>query len=193
MGGGEAGRARELTAYVALLRGVNVGGARGLPMIALRALFESAGAFGVETLIQSGNVVFESDEISGADVVATVGAAISREFDFDAPIVLRSAEQWRTLIDGNPYLQRGVDPKTLHAACLSAMPDPARTARLDRRRSAPDEFELRGETIYLNLPNGVARSKLTNAWFDSTLGVVCTMRNWATVMRLGRLLETRAS
>jgi uncharacterized protein (DUF1697 family) len=182
-----------MTAYVALLRGVNVGGARGLPMIALRALFESADARGVETLIQSGNVIFESDGNSGADVVAEVRAAISREFGFDAPIVLRSAGQWRTLIDGNPYLQRGVDPKTLHAACLSALPDPTRAARLDPHRSAPDEFQLRGDAIYLNLPNGVARSKLTNAWFDSTLGVVCTMRNWATIARLGRLLEKRAT
>jgi uncharacterized protein (DUF1697 family) len=182
-----------MTAYVALLRGINVGGARGLPMIALRALFEGAGALSVETLIQSGNVVFESDENSGADVVAAVGAAISHEFGFEAPIVLRSAGQWRTLIDGNPYIQRGVDPKALHAACLSALPDPDRAARLDPDRSAPDEFELRGETIYLNLPNGVARSKLTNAWFDSTLGVVCTMRNWATITRLGRLLEPRTS
>jgi uncharacterized protein (DUF1697 family) len=182
-----------MTAYVALLRGVNVGGARGLPMVALRTLFENAGGRGVETLIQSGNVIFESDENSGAAVVAAVGAAISREFGFDAPIVLRSARQWRALIDGNPYLQRGVDPKVLHAACLSALPDPARGARLDPHRSAPDEFELRGETIYLNLPNGVARSKLTNAWFDSTLGVVCTMRNWATVTRLARLLEARPS
>ena len=97
------------------------------------------------------------------------------------------------MIDGNPYIQRGGDPKTLHAACLTATPDPDRAARLDPRRSAPDQFELRGETIYLNQPNGVARSKLTNAWFDSTLGVVCTMRNWATIARLGRLLETLAS
>jgi uncharacterized protein (DUF1697 family) len=182
-----------MTAFVALLRGVNVGGARGLPMIALRALFESAGALAVETLIQSGNVVFESEENSGADVVAAVRAAISREFGFDAPIVLRSAGQWRTLLDGNPYLPRGLDTKTLHAACLSALPDPDRAARLDPHRSAPDEFQLRGATIYLNLPNGVARSKLTNAWFDSTLGVVCTMRNWATITRLGRLLDARGS
>ena len=97
-----------MTAYVALLRGINVGGARGLPMIALRALFESAGALGVETLIQSGNVIFESDQNSGAGIVAAVGAAISHEFGFEAPIVLRSAGQWRTLIDGNPYMQRGV-------------------------------------------------------------------------------------
>ena len=182
-----------MTAYVALLRGVNVGGARGLPMIALRALFESAGGLGVETLIQSGNAIFESDENGGADVVAAVGAAILREFGFAAPIVLRTAGQWRMLIDGNPYLQRGVDPKSLHAACLSALPDPDRAARLDPDRSAPDEFELQGETIYLNLPNGVARSKLTNAWFDSTLGVVCTMRNWATITRLGGLFEARTS
>ena len=182
-----------MTAYVALLRGVNVGGAHGLPMTALRGLFVKAGALGVETLIQSGNVVFESRKNSGADIVAAVGAAISREFGFDVPIVLRSAGQWRTLIDGNPYLRRDVDPKALHAACLSARPEPARAVRLDPRRSPPDEFEVREETIYLNLPNGVARSKLTNAWFDSTLGVVCTMRNWATVTRLAQLLEARAN
>ena len=178
-----------MTAYVALLRGVNVGGARGLPMVALRALSERAGAVAVETLIQSGNVVFESEEGSGEGVAAAVGAAISREFGFDATIVLSRAEQWRALIEGNRYLQRGVDPKTLHAACLSAPPDPTRAARLVHHGSAPDEFELRGQTVYLNLPNGVARSKLTNSWFDATLGVVCTMRNWTTITRLVRLLD----
>ena len=61
--------------------------------------------------------------------------------------------------------------------------------RLDPRRSSPDEFELRGETLYLSLPNGVAHSKLTNSWFDSTLGVVSTIRNWATVTRLAQLLD----
>ena len=182
-----------MTAFVALLRGVNVGGARGLPMSALRGLFVNAGAVRVETLIQSGNVVFETRERGAAEIISGVGSAISREFGFDVPIVLRSARQWRALIDGNPYLQRGVDPKALHAGCLSALPEPARTIRLDPRRSSPDEFELRGETLYLCLPNGVARSKLTNAWFDSTLGVVCTIRNWATVTRLAQLLDVRAS
>jgi len=182
-----------MTAYVALLRGVNVGGARGLPMPALQALFEGAGALGVKTLIQSGNVLFETSEDRSADIVAAVGAAISRDFGFEAPIVLRNARQWRAMIDGNPYLRRGVDPKTLHAGCLSAQPDPARAVRLDPDRSPPDEFEVRGDTIYLNLPNGVARSRLTNAWFDSTLGVVCTMRNWATVTRLAQILEPPAN
>ncbi|MFZ0207033.1 MAG: hypothetical protein WAL59_13120, partial [Roseiarcus sp.] len=100
---------------------------------------------------------------------------------------LAGADRWQ------PLLAAGVDPKALHAGCLSALPDPARTMRLDPRRSSPDEFELRGETLYLSLPNGVARSKLTNSWFDSTLGVVCTIRNWATVTRLAQLLDARAS
>jgi uncharacterized protein (DUF1697 family) len=127
-----------MTAYVALLRGVNVGGAHGLPMTALRGLFVEAGALGVETLIQSGNVVFESREHGAAAIIAAVGSAISRDFGFDVPIVLRSARQWRALIDGNPYLHRGVDPKALHAGCLSALPDPARTMRSIRaaRRQA---------------------------------------------------------
>jgi uncharacterized protein (DUF1697 family) len=175
------------SAYVALLRGVNVGGAHSLPMAALRALFEKAGARRVETLIQSGNVVFEASQ--GEAVARKVHAAILRDFGFEAPIVLRGAAEWDALIASNPFLARGVDPKTLHASCLSASPEAARIARLDPARSKPDAFEVIGATIYLHLPNGVARSKLTNAWFDATLGVTSTMRNWPTVLRLAELLK----
>ncbi len=80
--------------YVALLRGVNVGGARPLPMEALRALFAEAGANSVESLIQSGNVVFTATEASAPQIPADVGARISREFGFAAPIVLRDATAW---------------------------------------------------------------------------------------------------
>jgi uncharacterized protein (DUF1697 family) len=79
----------------------------------------------------------------------------------------------------------------LHASCLSAAPSALALAQLDPKRSPPDEFVVVGSEIYLRLPNGVARSKLTNAWFDSRLGVVSTMRNWRTVMRLAAMIEAR--
>jgi len=177
--------------YVALLRGVNVGGARPLPMEALRALFAEAGAKSVESLIQSGNVVFAATEASAPQILADVGACISREFGFAAPMLLRDATAWKTLIDGNPFLRDGADPDTLHALCLSETPSPAALARLDLSRSPGDEFEVRGRDIYLRLPSGVARTKLTNAWFDSKLRVTSTLRNWRTVMKLGELVAAR--
>jgi uncharacterized protein (DUF1697 family) len=180
-------------AYVALLRGVNVGGARPLPMEALRALFADAGAKNVESLIQSGNVVFAATEASAPQILADVGARISREFGFAAPIVLRDATAWKTLIDGNPFLGDGADPDTLHALCLSETPSPDALARLDPSRSPGDEFEVRGRDIYLRLPSGVARTKLTNAWFDSKLRVTSTLRNWRTVMKLGELVAARVA
>jgi uncharacterized protein (DUF1697 family) len=178
-------------AYVALLRGVNVGGKRTLPMAALKAIFERAGAARVETLIQSGNVVFEACEAPAPNIVAGAAKAISREFGFEAPIALRSASKWRALIAKNPFLAEGGDPKLLHAICLVAPPSPARIAKLDPARSPPDRFQARGEDIYLYLPNGVARTKLTNAWFDSTLCVASTMRNWPTILKLAAVLELR--
>ena len=126
--------------YVALLRGVNVGGARPLPMERLRALFAEAGAKSVESLIQSGNVVFAATEASAPQILADVGARISREFGFAAPMVLRDATAWKTLIDGNPFLGDGADPDTLHALCLSETPSPDALARLDPSRSPGDEF-----------------------------------------------------
>jgi uncharacterized protein (DUF1697 family) len=174
--------------YVALLRGVNVGGARPLPMERLRALFAEAGANSVESFIQSGNVVFAATEAQAPQILADVSARIRQEFGFAAPIVLRDATAWQTLIDSNPFLGDGADPNTLHALCLSETPSREALDRLDPRRSPGDEFEVRGRDIYLRLPSGVARTKLTNAWFDSKLRVTSTLRNWRTVLKLGELV-----
>ncbi len=178
-------------AYVALLRGVNVGGANRVPMQRLRALFVEAGARDVETLLQSGNVVFAATDASVAKIAGAVAAAIASEFGFPAPMALRGAAAWRALIDGNPFLGRGADPDTLHALCLNEAPGAPAHARLDPDRSPGDEFVVRGQDVYLRLPSGVARTRLTNAWFDSRLGVVSTMRNWRTVLKLGELVAAR--
>jgi len=177
--------------YVALLRGVNVGGANRLPMERLRALFAEAGASDVESFIQSGNIVFDASETRAQAIVDHVADQIEREFGFAAPMVLRDAEAWGALIDGNPFLARGDDPDTLHALCLSQAPNEAALARLDPERSPNDEFLVRGRHIYLRLPSGVARTKLTNAWFDSNLRVFSTLRNWRTVVKLGELVRGR--
>ena len=179
------------TTFVALQRGVNVGAAKRLAMAALQAAFEEAGGGEVETLLQSGNVVFDAPADEGEAIAARARASLARDLDIDAPIVLRDGESWLRLVAGNPFLAGGADPNMLHAACLSAAPSAERIARLEPDRSPPDAFVVVGADVYLSLPNGVARSKLSNAWLDARLGLVSTMRNWRTVTKLAAMVEAR--
>ncbi len=137
------------TTFVALLRGVNVGPANRLAMAALRAAFADAGGDEVETLLQSGNVVFDAPADESEAIVARARASIARAADIDAPIVLRDVEAWRRLVAGNPFLAAGADSDALHAACLSAAPSAERLARLEPDRSPPDAFVVVGADVYL--------------------------------------------
>ena len=170
--------------HVALLRGVNFRGANKLAMSGLKAIFESAGCARVETIIQSGNVVFEASEAIARNLAPVIEAQIRLRFGIAAPVFLRSGAALRGIVESNPFLRAGVDPARLHVMCLSSRPSADDVAALDPQRSPPDEFILRDREIYLRLPNGVARSKLTNAYFEKALRTIGTARNWRTMTRL---------
>jgi uncharacterized protein (DUF1697 family) len=170
--------------YLALLRGVNVGGKNKLPMKELSELFTAAGCADVRTFIQSGNVVFRASAAATAKVPVQVGAKITERFGFRTPIVLRSAEQLRAVVAGNPFLQMGVPEETLHVMFLADSPRDQAVAGLDPNRSPGDTYIVRGAEIFLQLPNGAGQSKLTNAYFDSKLATIGTSRNWRTVTKL---------
>ena len=170
--------------YVALLRGINVGGRNKLPMRELTAMFAEAGCVDVRTYIQSGNVVFRADSSLADDLSARIASAIAASHGYQIPVVTRTAADLARVIHGNPFVAAAADPTKLHVGFLADSPDPARVAQLDPGRSPPDAFELRENEVYLHLPNGVARSKLTNDYFDRTLGTVSTVRNWRTVCKL---------
>lgn len=173
--------------YVALLRGVNVGGKNRLPMAELSAIFERAGCTGVRTYIQSGNVVFGASARVAAQVGAQVSAALAERLGLRVPLVLRSAAELRAVVEGNPFLREREDPKRLHVAFLERAPTASARAALDPSRSPPDRFVARGRELYLCCPNGMARTKLTNDYLDRTLGTVSTVRNWSTVLALCEL------
>ena len=170
--------------YVALLRGVNVGGRNKLLMRELAAMFVEAGCEDVRTYIQSGNVVFRAAPTLADGLSARITTAIAASHGFQIPVVIRTAADLARVIHGNPFLADGADPTKLHVGFLAQAPDPAKVARLDPGRSPPDAFVVRGDEVYLHFPAGVARSKLTNGYFDRTLGTVCTIRNWRTVCKL---------
>ena len=178
--------------YVALLRSVNVGGTGKLPMKDLAAIFSSAGCSEVETYIQSGNVVFAAPDKVIAALPAIIGAGLRKRFAIDSPILIRRDDELRRVIEDNPFLARGVDAGELHVMFLGAAPASGAAQALDPRRSPPDEFIVQGKEIYLRLPNGVARSKLTNAYFEKALKAPATARNWRTVLKLDELTRQKA-
>ncbi len=177
--------------YVALLRGVNVGGKNRLPMQRLLAILVAAGCRDVRTYIQSGNVVFRMDDVSG--LTATVESAITAELGIQVPVVLRSATEMAQAVAANPYLEAGVLEELLHVSFLKEMPSPGNVARLDCDRSPGDAFFVTGREIYLHLPYGVARTKLTNGYFDTVLGTISTQRNWRTVKTLAAMAAVSGS
>jgi uncharacterized protein (DUF1697 family) len=164
--------------HVALLRGINVGGRNIVPMKDLAAVFEAAGCRNVTTFIQSGNVIFTAP----ASVLKKLPAIVSTAFN--VPAVIRSHDELAAAIRGNPYLAEGTDQKCLHLMFLSTVPTTAAVAALDPDRSPPCRFHVKGQDIYLHLPAGVAKTKITNAWIDSKLSTVSTIRNWNTVLKL---------
>jgi uncharacterized protein (DUF1697 family) len=181
-------RATGGSAYVALLRGINLGGRR-IPMPELAALFERAGCTHARTYIASGNVVFRAPAALARKIPVMINAEIKRKYRFDSPILIRSAAEMAAVAAGNPFLSRKCDPKWLHVVFLADTPARAAVAALDPQRSPGDEFVVKGGEIYLHLPNGAGRSKLTNQYFDSTLETVSSGRNWNTVMALLEMMQ----
>lgn len=175
--------------HAALLRGVNVGGKNRLAMKDLARVCEGLGCQDVRTYLQSGNVVYRASPELAGRMQTDLRAALAAELGLDVPVVTRDARALHVVVAGNPYLARGVDPAALHVAFLADLPEAPLVAALDPARSPGDAFEVADADIYLHLPNGVARTKLTNAWFDTRLHTTSTVRNWNTVLALAAMVS----
>lgn len=174
---------------IVLLRGVNVGGAKKVPMPRLRELLEAEGFEDVATYVQSGNVVLSAGGRSPARVGSAIERAIEAEFGFAVSITVRTRDELAGVIDANPFPQAASAPKTLHVVFLSDAVAPDRLDDVDRSAFEPERFELRDRELYLWLPDGIGRSKLAVKLSERALGVAATARNWRTVETLLRLAD----
>ena len=181
-----------MTTFVALLRAVNVGG-RTLPMGDLRRALEAAEYADVRTYVQSGNVVFAAGGDDPRDEAAAIEELVRREFGLEVQILVLAADQLQQVAAANPFLGTGANERFLHVTFLF---EPVREdvfTVLDLPMAGGERVALggRGETgrraVYLHLPHGYGRSKLTNGWFERTLKVPATTRNWRTVKALADL------
>jgi uncharacterized protein (DUF1697 family) len=174
------------TTYAALLRGINVGGSRKLPMADLRTLMTGLGLEDVRTYLQSGQAVFTSDHGDEESLAAELASAIGKHFGFDVDVIVRDHAYLKAIADNCPFPAAGLEPKQLHVTYYSAPVDAERFAELDPAVYLPEEFRLGDRALYLYVPNGLGRSKLAEILSRPRLnkGLIATSRNWNTVVKL---------
>ena len=176
---------RTPSTYIALLRGINLGGHKIVKMDQLRKTFEELGFADVKTYIQSGNVVFKAPAQIPAKLAKRIEERVLHQFGFPVAVMVKTAAEIGEVISNNPLLQKkGIEVTMLHVTFLSCAPDKSALKLLDAAAVAPDQFRCSGQAVYLHCPNGYHATKLGNNVLAKMLKVGATTRNWKTVNEL---------
>ncbi len=176
--------------HVALLRAVNVAGHGVFAMADLRAAASALGFSGVRTVLQSGNLVFDGGARPPSVLERLLEQAIADRLNVQTQCLVRTAEEWATLVAANPYPDAArVDPARLVVMCLKSAPEAPAIARLRNAIRGPESVHAAGREIYIRYPAGIGQSKLTGAVIERTLATRGTARNWNTVLKLAALVH----
>ncbi len=174
-----------MTTYVALLRGINVGGRGKVAMADLRALCDDLGHGDVRTYVQSGNVVFTSERDDPDTLGAELSERVASDLGVEATVVVRTADELAEVAGANPFPSEAADdPTRVHVAFLSDAPSDPDVFAVDAERYAPEQVVAGDRVLYLHLPDGIGRSKLAADLARRRTDVAMTVRNWRTVDRL---------
>ncbi|MGV3551573.1 DUF1697 domain-containing protein [Rhizobium sp.] len=168
--------------YIALLRGINVGG-KVLKMADLKEAVAGLGFSDARTYLQSGNMVFRAARSENASIAKAISGAIRAHKAMDVTVMVRDAGQWGRIIAANPYPQAREFPKTVHSFILDEMPETSRLEILAAKEAGREEWQIVDGTLYLHTPDGFGKSALGNA-IERVLKVPMTARNWNTVLAL---------
>lgn len=171
--------------FIAILRGINVGGRRRVRMEDLRRFMEEAGFAEVETYIQSGNIVFEDPKSrSEAEIATAIEKLISDHYYFEVPVIVWSAKELQAAITENPYA-RDYKVDRLHLTFLKEEPSLEALDDIEVYDFPPDLYMISGRKVFIYCDGKYSDSKLTNKFFEDKLKVAATTRNWKTVQELG--------
>ena len=162
-----------MTTYIALLRGINVGGHQKVTMADLRDMATRLGLATVQTLLQSGNLVFRADARPAAHLEHLLEAEAIKRLALQSDFMVRTAEEWKKIVARNPFREQAVrDPSHLVVMFF---------------KDAPKIVHADGRQAYITYPDGIGDSRLTNVLIERKLGVRGTARNWNTVLKLETL------
>lgn len=168
-----------MTTLVSFLRGINVGGHNMVKMPELADLYRSLDFANVRTYLQSGNVIFSHADKEASGVSDKIEKALKQRLGLDVTVFLRTRDQLRTVVAGNPFIEES--PSKLHVGFLRTKPVNLPLDRLKALRDRVEEFAIKNREVYLFLPNGIGRSKLSNNFLEKAFGIPATTRNWNTV------------
>jgi uncharacterized protein (DUF1697 family) len=178
---------------ISMLRGVNVGGHNQIKMDALRALYVSLKLKDPQTYVQSGNVVFRTDERAVLGAAKRIEDGIERSFGFRSPVIVRTLPEMRDVVERNPFgKRRDVEPSRLLVTFLASEPAAAARDKVLRLQTDPEEVRVDGREMYIYYPNGMARPKIAWTAIEKILGVFGTGRNWNSVTKLLEMAEKLA-
>jgi uncharacterized protein (DUF1697 family) len=173
--------------YIALFRGINVGGKNALLMKDLAAIFEILGARNPKTYIQSGNVVFQIASKDISRFAKKLGSNIKEQRGFEPQILIIEPSEIETAMTNNPFPEAESEPSSLHLGFLASAPETPDLSKLESLKKDSERFCLIDRVFYLHAPEGVGRSKLA-ASSEKLLGVPMTDRNWNTVRKLKEMV-----
>ncbi len=168
--------------YISLLRGINISGHRKIKMIDLKALYESLGLKKVTTYIQSGNVIFESEEKDRNKLTQNIEGVIFKEYEFKIPVFIYTPNDFKKILKEQPFPQEDIKP--LMVSLLDQAPDKKHLSKLEVLDTNYEQFELKENVVYLYFLNGYGKAKLSNNFLESKLKVTATTRNWRTMNKL---------
>lgn len=177
-----------MSVHVALLRGINVGGRNRVAMSDLRELCGALRLGGARSLLQSGNLVFQSDKLAGAALERLLEAETAQRLNVSPDYLARSAAEMEQIVAGNPFLREAKDdPSHLLVMFLKTVPAAKRVQALQSALDGPETIRCIGKQLYIVYPAGIGRSKLTGTLIERQLDTRGTGRNWNTVLKLAAL------
>ena len=174
--------------YIALFRGINVGGSNTLPMAELVEILASLGGEDIKTIIQSGNAVFRHPDGDGPALAEKISHAVELRRGFKPQVLILTPGDFERAAAGNPFPHAISEPGSLHLGFLAAKPERVDMDKLESLKAESEHFNLTPSVFYLFAPDGVGRSRLA-AGVEKVLGVPMTDRNWKTVCKIRELVS----
>jgi uncharacterized protein (DUF1697 family) len=179
-----------MSTLISLLRGINVSGQKSIRMAEITHLYETLGLNKIQTYLQSGNIVFESDELAGSILVDRIEAKIEKSYGYHVPVFIRTLDDFQHIVNHNPFLRdRNEDPANLYVTFLYSLPKKELVNRLIAQVSEEDKFITGEKEVYLFCLHGYGKTKLSSNYFEKKLSVSATTRNWNTVTALLKMAK----
>jgi uncharacterized protein (DUF1697 family) len=174
-----------MTTFVALLRGINIGGHKKVAMEDLRALFTDLGFANVRSLLQSGNLVVQGRARTGGQIERLLETEAEKRLGLQTNFFIRTAKEWKAVVAHNPFDEEAErDPAHLAVMFFKNAPETAGVRALQGAITGPEVVRVVGRHAYITYPDGFAHSRLTTSLIDTKLGTRCTGRNWNTVLKI---------